>query len=99
MRITVCDDCRQDTCAVRDLLPGQEIKLYDSAKSLLVGKLRTRDEAAAICFTVSMYHVREFAGMELTFADEREKLPASRRYYAAVQERCRKIMFEEVEWE
>ena len=35
MRIAICDDCRQDACAVRELLPGQEVKLYGSAESLL----------------------------------------------------------------
>ena len=49
-------------------------------------------------FIVNMYHVREFAGMELTLAAEGEKIPVSRRYYAAVRERYRKIMFEEVGW-
>lgn len=235
MRIAVCDDCRQDACAIRDLLPGQEVKLYGNAESLLVDvtqsgmrfdlylldifmensmngielaeKLRAGDEAAAICFIstsddfyreaydlyaiqylikpvrreeleklldkvekifvrnrektlryswrrasgaipygeilyinsrehvlfihctdgrvqestgkikdlsqqicgdiflrchqsfiVNMYHVREFAGMELTLAAEGEKIPVSRRYYAAVRERYRKIMFEEVGW-
>lgn len=50
-------------------------------------------------FIVNMYHVREFSGMELTLVSEAEKVPVSRRYYAAVQERYRKIMFEEVGWE
>lgn len=236
MRIAVCDDCRQDACAIRHLLSGQEVKLYGNAESLLAdvkqggkhfdlylldifmensmngielaGKLRAGDEAAAICFVstsddfyreaydlyaiqylikpvgreelnklldkvekivlrnrektlryswqrasgaipygkilyisssghvlfihctdgrvqestgklndleqqicgdtflrchqsfiVNMYHVREFSGMELTLAAEAEKVPVSRRYYAAVQERYRKIMFEEVGWE
>lgn len=236
MRIAVCDDCRQDACGIRDLLSGQEVKLYGSAESLLAdveqgrkhydlylldifmedsmdgielaGRLRDEDEAAAICFIstsdefyreaydlyavqylikpvgreeleklldrvgkifiknmektlryswrrasgvipygkilyissrghvlficcidgrvqestgklndleqhicgdtflrchqsfiVNMYHVREFSGMELTLAEEGEKVPVSRRYYAAVQERYRKIMFEEVGWE
>lgn len=236
MRIAVCDDCRQDACAIRDLLFGQEVKLYGNAESLLAdveqgrkhfdlylldifmensmngielaGKLRMEEEAAVICFVstsddfyreaydlyavqylikpvgreeleklldkvekifirnmektlryswrralgaipygkvlyitsrehllfihctdgrvqestgklndleqqicgdtflrchqsfiVNMYHVREFSGMELTLALEGEKVPVSRRYYAAVQERYRKIMFEEVGWE
>lgn len=236
MRIAVCDDCRQDACAIRDLLPGQGVKLYGSAESLLAdvekggerfdlylldifmensmsgielaGKLRAGDEAAAICFVstsddfyreaydlyaiqylikpvckeeleklldkvekvfvrnrekmlryswrrasgaipygkilyisssghvlfihctdgrvqestgklndleqqicgdaflrchqsfiVNMHHVREFSGMELTLAEEGERVPVSRRYCAAVQERYRKIIFEEVEWE
>lgn len=50
-------------------------------------------------FIVNMYHVREFAGTELALAVEGKKVPVSRRYYAAVQERYRKIMFEEVGWE
>lgn len=236
MRIAVCDDCRQDACAIRDLLSGQEVKLYGNAESLLAdvgqggkhfdlylldifmensmngielaGKLRAGDEAAAICFVstsddfyreaydlyavqylikpvgreeleklldkvekifvrnrektlryswrkasgaipygkilyissrehvlfihctdgrvqestgklndleqqicgdtflrchqsfiVNMYHVREFSGMELTLAEKGEKVSVSRRYYAAVQERYRKILFEEVGWE
>lgn len=236
MRIAVCDDCWQDACAIRDLLFGQEVKLYGNAESLLAdveqgrkhfdlylldifmensmngielaGKLRMEEEAAVICFVstsddfyreaydlyavqylikpvgreeleklldkvekifirnmektlryswrralgaipygkvlyitsrehllfihctdgrvqestgklndleqqicgdtflrchqsfiVNMYHVREFSGMELTLALEGEKVPVSRRYYAAVQERYRKIMFEEVGWE
>lgn len=236
MRIAVCDDCRQDACIIRDMLPGQEVKLYGNAESLLAdveqggnhfdlylldifmensmngielaGKLRAGDEAAVICFVstsddfyreaydlyaiqylikpvgreelnklldkvekivlrnrektlryswrrssgaipygkilyisssghvlfihctdgrvqestgklndleqqicgdtflrchqsfiVNMYHVREFSGMELTLVSEAEKVPVSRRYYAAVQERYRKIMFEEVGWE
>lgn len=151
MRITVCNDCQQDVCAIWDLLPGQEGKLYGSAEGLLVGKLRTGDEAAAICFVSTsddfyreaydLYaiqylvkpvamdkleklpgkvekifvrnqektlgdpwrrasgHDRKSAKMELTIIEEREKLPVSRCYYATVQERCRKIMFEEVGWE
>lgn len=235
MRIAVCDDCRQDACAIRDLLFGQDVKLYGSAECLLedvvqggkrfdlylldifmensmngiecAEKLRTEDETAVICFVstsddfyreaydlyavqylikpvgrkeleklldkvekifirnrektlqytwrrasgaipygkilyissrehvlsihctdgrvqestgklndmeqyicgnnflrchqsfiVNMYHVREFSGMELTLAGG-ESVPISRRYYAAVQERYRKIMFEEVGWE
>ncbi len=35
MRIAICDDDRQDACAVCDLLDGQEVKLYDNAESLL----------------------------------------------------------------
>ena len=35
MRIAVCDDSRQDACAIRDLLGGQKVKLYSDAKSLL----------------------------------------------------------------
>lgn len=35
MRIAVCDDCRQDACTLRDMLPGQEVKLYGNAESLL----------------------------------------------------------------
>lgn len=50
-------------------------------------------------FIVNMYHVREFSGMELTLATDGEKVPVSRRYYAAVQERYRKMLFEEVGWE
>lgn len=50
-------------------------------------------------FIVNMYQVREFSGMELTLAADGEKVPVSRRYYAAVQERYRKILFEEVGWE
>lgn len=37
--------------------------------------------------------------MDLTLAAEGEKVPVSRRYYAVVQERYRKLMFEEVGWE
>lgn len=236
MRIAVCDDCRQDACDIRDLLSGQEVKLYGNAEGLLAdveqggkrydlylldifmdnsmngielaGKLRAEDEAAVICFVstsddfyreaydlyavqylikpvrreeleklldrvekifignmektlryswrkasgvipygkilyissrehvlyihctdgrvqestgklkdlehqicgdtflrchqsfiVNMYHVRKFSGMELTLATEGEKVPISRRYYATVQERYRKIMYEEVGWE
>lgn len=235
MRIAVCDDCRQDACAVRELLPGQEVKIYGSAESLLsdveqdgkqfdlylldifmedsmsgielAGKLRAWDEAAVICFVsasddfyreaydlyavqylikpiggeeleklinkvekifiknkektlayswrrvsgvipygkilyissrehvlsihctdgrvqestgklndleqqicgdtflrchqsfiVNVYHVREIAGMEIVLAEKEEKVPVSRRYYAAVQERYRKLLFEEVGW-
>lgn len=50
-------------------------------------------------FIVNMYHVREFSGMELTLATDGETVPVSRRYYAAVQERYREILFEEVGWE
>lgn len=236
MRIAVCDDYQQDACVVRELLPGQEVKLYVSAESLLsdveqdgkrfdlylldifmensmsgielAGKLRACDEAAVICFVsasddfyreaydlyavqylikpigreeleklidkvekiyiknkektlgyswqrasgvipygkilyissrkhvlsihctdgmvqestgklndleqqicgdtflrchqsfiVNVYHVREIAGMELVLAEKGEKVPVSRRYYAAVQERYRKLLFEEVGWE
>jgi DNA-binding LytR/AlgR family response regulator len=35
MRIAVCDDNRQDACALRALLEGQEVKLYGDAESLL----------------------------------------------------------------
>lgn len=35
MRIAVCDDNRQDACAIRDLLDGQDVKLYHDAESLL----------------------------------------------------------------
>lgn len=35
VRIAVCDDSRRDACAIRDLLEGQEVKLYDNAESLL----------------------------------------------------------------
>ena len=35
VRIAVCDDSRRDACALRDLLEGQEVKLYDNAESLL----------------------------------------------------------------
>lgn len=35
MRIAVCDDCRQDACAIRDLMSGQEVKLYSNSESLL----------------------------------------------------------------
>lgn len=35
VRIAVCDDCHRDACAIRDLLEGQEVKLYDNAESLL----------------------------------------------------------------
>lgn len=35
MRIAVCDDNRQDACAIRDLLEGQKVKLYSDAESLL----------------------------------------------------------------
>lgn len=35
MRIAVCDDSHRDACAIRDLLEGQEVKLYDNAESLL----------------------------------------------------------------
>lgn len=35
VRIAVCDDSHRDACAIRDLLEGQEVKLYDNAKSLL----------------------------------------------------------------
>lgn len=35
VRIAVCDDSHQDACAIRDLLEGQEVKLYDNAESLL----------------------------------------------------------------
>ena len=235
MRIAVCDDCRQDACAVRELLPGQEVKIYGSAESLLsdveqdgkqfdlylldifmedsmsgielAGKLHAWDEAAVICFVsasddfyreaydlyavqylikpigreeleklinkvekifiknkektlayswrrvsgvipygkilyissrehvlsihctdgrvqestgklndleqqicgdtflrchqsfiVNVYHVREIAGMEIVLAEKEEKVPVSRRYYAAVQERYRKLLFEEVGW-
>lgn len=236
MTIAVCDDCRQDACAIRDLLPGQDVKLYGRAENLLADveqggkrfdlylldifmensmsglelaeKLRAGDELAAICFVstsddfyreaydlyavqylikpigreeleslldkvekifvrnrektlryswrrasgaipygkilyisssghvlfihctdgrvqestgklndlelqicgdtflrchqsfiVNMYHVREFSGMDLTLEPEGEKVPISRRYYAAVQELYRKVMFEEVGWE
>ena len=236
MRIAVCDDCRQDACAVRELLPGQEVTLYGSAESLLsdveqggkhfdlylldifmensmsgielAGKLRALDEAAVICFVsasndfyreaydlyavqylikpigreeleklldkvekifikkkektlgyswrrasgvipygkilyissrehvlsihctdgrvqestgklsdleqqicgdtflrchqsfiVNVYHIRKIAGMDLVLAEKGEKVPVSRRYYAAVQERYRKLLFEEVGWE
>lgn len=35
MRIAVCDDDRQDACAVCELLGGQEVKWYDNAGSML----------------------------------------------------------------
>lgn len=35
MRIAVCDDSRQDACAIRDLLEGQKVKMYGDAESLL----------------------------------------------------------------
>lgn len=35
MRIAVCDDNRQDACTLRDLLEGQNVKLYSDAESLL----------------------------------------------------------------
>ncbi len=35
VRIAVCDDSRRDACALRNLLEGQEVKLYDNAESLL----------------------------------------------------------------
>lgn len=35
MRIAVCDDSRQDACAVRELLDGQEVTLYGDAEGLL----------------------------------------------------------------
>lgn len=35
MRIAVCDDNRHDACTIRDLLEGQEVKLYGDAESLL----------------------------------------------------------------
>ena len=35
VRIAVCDDSRRDACAIRDLLEGQEVKLFDNAESLL----------------------------------------------------------------
>lgn len=35
MRIAIFDNCRQDACAVREPLPGQEVKLYGGAESLL----------------------------------------------------------------
>lgn len=35
MRIAVCDDCREDACSIRNLLEGQEVKLYGNAESLL----------------------------------------------------------------
>lgn len=236
MRIAVYDDCRQDACAVRELLPGQEVTLYGNAESLLLdveqggmqfdlylldifmensmsgielaGKLRAWDKEAAICFVsasddyyreaydlyavqylikpigreelekltarverlfkknkettlgyswrrasgvipyskilyicsrkhvlfihctdgrvqestgklndleqqicgdvflrchqsfiVNVYHVREIAGMEIVLVENGEKVPVSSFYYAAVQERYRKLLFEEVEWE
>ncbi len=37
--------------------------------------------------------------MDLVLAEKGEKVPISRRYYAAVQERYRKLLFEEVGWE
>lgn len=35
MRIAVCDDDRQDACAVCELLGGQKVKWYDNAGSML----------------------------------------------------------------
>lgn len=35
MRIAVCDDDRQDACAVCELLGGQDVKWYDNAGSML----------------------------------------------------------------
>lgn len=35
VRIAVCDDSHRDACAIRELLEGQEVKLYDNAESLL----------------------------------------------------------------
>lgn len=35
MRIAICDDDRQDACAVCELLGGQEVKWYDNAGSML----------------------------------------------------------------
>ena len=49
-------------------------------------------------FIVNVYHVREIAGMEIVLAEKEEKVPVARRYYAAVQERYRKLLFEEVGW-
>ena len=191
MKIAVCDDCRQDACAVRELLLGQEVKLYGSAESLLsdveqggkqfdlyvvqyliktigreeleklldkvekifiknkektlgyswrrasgvipYGKIlyissrehvlsihctdgrvqesigKISDLEQQICgdtflrchqsFIVNVYHIREIAGMDLVLAEKGEKVPVSRRYYATVQERYRKLLFEEVGWE
>lgn len=41
MRIAVCDDSHRDACAIRDLLEGQEVKLYDNAESLLADVRRS----------------------------------------------------------
>lgn len=35
VRIAVCDDSHWDACAIRDLMEGQEVKLYDNGESLL----------------------------------------------------------------
>lgn len=35
VRIAVCDDSHRDAWAIRELLEGQEVKLYDNAESLL----------------------------------------------------------------
>lgn len=48
MRIAVCDDNRQDACALRALL---DIFLEDSMSGLeLARELRATDEAAVLCF-------------------------------------------------
>lgn len=119
MRIAVCDDCRQDACAVRELLSGQEVKLYGSAESLLLdveqdgrvqectGKLNNLEQQICVdmflrchqSFIVNVYHVREIAGIKIVLTEEGEKVLLSRCYYAAVQERNRKLLFEEVGWE
>lgn len=68
MRVVVCDNCKQDACAVREQLPGQGIRFYGSAESL---------------FTDVGQDGRHF-NLFIHYADGR------------VQERYRKLLFEEV---
>lgn len=47
-------------------------------------------------FIVNTYHVRELSGTELVLAADGQKVPVSRRYYAEVKKRYRRMLFEEV---
>lgn len=78
MKIAVCDDCQEDALRLRNLLEGQDVRLYADAGQLLAdveerdmrfdlylldiymegstggielaGRIRQRDDEAAICF-------------------------------------------------
>ncbi len=63
MRIAVCNDNRQDTCAIRDLLDGQDLKLYHDAESLLADVRQGGAEYAL--YLLDIFMENSMIGLEL----------------------------------